>query len=32
MLVFLKDLMAFVVLGGFSLGALAWMDMLSQLV
>jgi hypothetical protein len=32
MLTFLKDLMSFVVLGGFSVGALTWMDFASRLV
>jgi hypothetical protein len=32
MLTFLKDLMAFVALGSFSVAAFAWMDVLSRLV
>lgn len=32
MLNFFKDFMAFVVLSGFSVGALTWMDMASRLV
>lgn len=32
MLSFVKDLMAFLVLGGFSVGALTWVDIGSQLV
>src|SRR5690606_21464183 len=32
MLVFLKDLAAFVTLGAFTLGSLTWMDVLTRLV
>ena len=32
MLMFLKDLMAFVALGAFGMAALTWMDVLSRLV
>ncbi len=32
MLSFVKDLMAFLVLGGFSVGALTWVDIGSRLV
>ena len=32
MLAFLKDLFAFVALGGFTFGALAWMDVAARLV
>ena len=32
MLSFVKDLLAFLVLGGFSVGALAWVDVASRLV
>lgn len=32
MLTFVKDLLAFCVLGGFSLGALSWMDVAARLV
>lgn len=32
MLSFVKDLMAFLVLGGFSVGALTWMDIGARLV
>jgi hypothetical protein len=32
MIVFVKDLLAFVALGAFSISALTWMDVLSRLV
>lgn len=32
MLSFVKDLLAFLVLGGFSVGALSWMDVAARLV
>jgi hypothetical protein len=32
MLSFVKDLLAFLVLGGFSVGSLTWMDIASRLV
>lgn len=32
MLSFVKDLLAFLVLGGFSVGALTWVDVASRLV
>jgi hypothetical protein len=32
MIMFVKDLLAFVALGAFSISALTWMDVLSRLV
>lgn len=32
MLIFIKDLAAFVTLGAFTVGSLTWMDVLSKLV
>jgi len=32
MLTFLKDFMAFITLGAFTIGSVTWMDLLSRLV